>query len=202
MIYLLTQAMTNKSTIYTKLLAVQWEVEALTKDQAWYNYKYFDINQILEKVIPLLQKQKLLLLQPLTNIDGQSAIQTIIVDTDSGETIESSMPLKSVNDLDPQKIWSAVTYYRRYALQSMLSLQAEDDDGAKAKPRQWSTAQASGQPTSRIGDKALQELSDRIANETNKYADAATCIKALRDSWLWVSKANAKKIEDMYASKL
>jgi hypothetical protein len=30
--------------------------------------------------------------------------------------------------LDPQKIGSAVTYYRRYTLQSLLSLQAVDDD--------------------------------------------------------------------------
>ncbi len=29
---------------------------------------------------------------------------------------------------DPQKIGSAVTYYRRYTLQSLLSLQAVDDD--------------------------------------------------------------------------
>jgi hypothetical protein len=33
---------------------------------------------------------------------------------------------------DPQKIGSAVTYYRRYTLQSLLSLQAEDDDANSA----------------------------------------------------------------------
>jgi hypothetical protein len=29
---------------------------------------------------------------------------------------------------DPQKLGSAITYYRRYTLQSLLALQAEDDD--------------------------------------------------------------------------
>jgi hypothetical protein len=33
---------------------------------------------------------------------------------------------------DPQKLGSAITY-RRYTLQSLLGLQAEDDDGNKAK---------------------------------------------------------------------
>ena len=33
---------------------------------------------------------------------------------------------------DPQKLGSAITYFRRYTLQSLLGLQAEDDDGNKA----------------------------------------------------------------------
>ena len=37
------------------------------------------------------------------------------------------MPLP--NDLDAQKMGSAITYFRRYTLQSLLALQAIDDDG-------------------------------------------------------------------------
>ena len=33
------------------------------------------------------------------------------------------------NDLDAQKMGSAITYFRRYTLQSLLALQALDDDG-------------------------------------------------------------------------
>jgi hypothetical protein len=36
------------------------------------------------------------------------------------------------NIQDPQKLGSAITYYRRYTLQSLLGLQAEDDDGNTA----------------------------------------------------------------------
>jgi len=36
--------------------------------------------------------------------------------------------------MDPQKIGSAITFYRRYTLQSLLGLQSEDDDGNKAIP--------------------------------------------------------------------
>ena len=36
---------------------------------------------------------------------------------------------------DPQKFGSSVTYFRRYSCQSILSLQAEDDDGNKASQK-------------------------------------------------------------------
>ena len=36
---------------------------------------------------------------------------------------------------DPQKLGSAITYYRRYTLASLLALQAEDDDAQSAKPK-------------------------------------------------------------------
>jgi hypothetical protein len=81
---------------------------------------------------PLLEKYKLLLLQPIT--DNQ--VRSIIYDLDGG-SVESSMPLP--NDLDAQKLGSAITYFRRYTLQSLLALQAMDDDGnlavKKSKPQ-------------------------------------------------------------------
>ena len=84
----------------------------------------------------------------------------------------------------------------------MLSLQAEDDDGAKVKLTTQASAPAkSDQPTRRIDDGDLASLEQKIANEENKYADASSCIKAMRDGGIGISKANAKKIEDMYANK-
>jgi len=161
--------MENKSTIYTKILNVQSSVWKMTKDQAGYNYKYFDINQILEKVTPLLQEQWLILLQPLTNIDWAPAIKTMIIEAETGEMIEYVTPLKSSNELDPQKVWSAVTYYRRYALQSMLSLQADDDDGAISKPK-------TTQDKPRFNDKQLQDFTAYLPSAWDK-----TSAKLLED---------------------
>lgn len=113
-----------ETNIYSKLLKVQTEIGAISKDtkNPFYNSKYFDINSLLRQVMPLLQKQELVLIQPIQ--DGQ--VKSVIVDTDGG-SIESSMFLPEIND--PQKLGSAITYYRRYTLQSLLALQAEDDDG-------------------------------------------------------------------------
>lgn len=113
-----------KSNIYNKLLKVQSKIGAISKDtkNPFYNSKYFDINSLIKQVTPLLQEQELVLLQPIQ--DGQ--VKSIIVDIEGG-SIESSMYLPEI--ADPQKIGSAITYYRRYTLQSLLALQAEDDDG-------------------------------------------------------------------------
>ena len=118
--------METKQNIYQKLLEVQKEVGKLTKDQeakaGSFRYKYFDINQIVNLVAPVLSKNGLVLLQPIK--DGKQ--YSIIVDSETTESVESELALPTISD--PQKLGSAVTYYRRYTLQSLLGLQAEDDD--------------------------------------------------------------------------
>jgi hypothetical protein len=87
---------------------------------------YADLNAIIEAVEPILLENGLLLLQP---IQGNS-VCTQIIDIDSGTMVESCMELPA--GLNPQQQGSAITYYRRYTLQSTLSLQSVDDDGAAA----------------------------------------------------------------------
>ena len=113
-----------KQNIYTKLFDLQNELGTISKDATnpFYKSKYFDINSLIGQLKPLLQKHNLILLQPIT--DNQ--VRSIIYDLDGG-SVESSMPLPT--DLDAQKLGSAITYFRRYTLQSLLALQAVDDDG-------------------------------------------------------------------------
>ena len=115
-------------SLYKKLFEAKKEIGKISKDSTnpFFKSKYFDINGLLEHVEPILQKNGLLLLQPIKN----GAVYTVIVDVESGDTIESQIELNSFSD--PQKLGSAVTYYRRYTAQSLLGLQAEDDDGNKA----------------------------------------------------------------------
>jgi hypothetical protein len=116
--------------MYKKLLAIQQEIGAIKKDATnpFYKSKYFDINSLLEQVKPILNKHGVVLLQGLTNIDGKLSLQTTLVDADKPEHyVDSKCPLPEM--ADPQKTGSAITYFRRYALQSLLALEAEDDDG-------------------------------------------------------------------------
>jgi len=114
--------------IYTKLAAVKKEIGAISKDSTnpFFKSKYFDINGLLKHVEPLLEKNGLLLLQPI----AEGCVRSQIVDVDSGENVWSSMQLTQLSD--PQKMGSMITYYRRYTLQSLLGLQAEDDDANAA----------------------------------------------------------------------
>jgi hypothetical protein len=117
----------TESNIYKKIFNLQSEIGAISKDanNPFFRSKYFDINSLIKQLHPLLIKNQLVLLQPC--VDG--AVKSIISDMD-GNSIESSLQLPT--DLDAQKIGSAITYYRRYTLASLLGLQAEDDDGNKA----------------------------------------------------------------------
>lgn len=111
------------NTFYENLFAAKKEIGKISKDSTnpFFRSKYFDINSLLEHVEPILHKHGLFVLQP---IDGENVV-TQIVD-EKGFSVTSAMKLPNLTD--PQKMGSAVTYYRRYTLQSLLALQAEDDD--------------------------------------------------------------------------
>jgi hypothetical protein len=92
----------------------------------FFKSKYFDINAILLQIEPILHKNKLVLVQPIKD----NIVSSKIYHVDTWQVIESSMTLPDLHD--PQKMGSAITYYRRYTLQSLLALQADDDDGNAA----------------------------------------------------------------------
>lgn len=119
-------------SIYKKLFEAKKEIGKISKDSTnpFYKSKYFDINQLLEHVEPILQKHDLLCLQPILN----GCVSSIIVDIETGEKEISSLEL--TNQTDPQKRGSEITYYRRYTLGSLLGLQAEDDDANSTVKKQ------------------------------------------------------------------
>jgi hypothetical protein len=114
--------------LYPKLHAAKQKIGKVVKNSTnpHFKNKYADINGLIETVEPILLEQGLLLLQPI----AEGIISTSIIDIESGQSVVSSMRLPDIQD--PQKVGSAVTYYRRYTLQSLLSLQAEDDDANSA----------------------------------------------------------------------
>jgi hypothetical protein len=122
--------MKTETNFYEKLAAVKAEVGRISKDSSnpFFKSKYFDINSLLMHVEPIIQKNGLLLLQPIQD----NLVKSIIYDT-NGFSIESGINLNGITD--PQKLGSAITYYRRYTLQSLLALQAEDDDANLASKK-------------------------------------------------------------------
>jgi len=111
-------------TLHQKLHKAKQSIGKVAKNATNPHFKksYSDINAITEAVEPILLENGLLLLQP---IQGNS-VCTQIICIDSNESIESCMELPA--GLNPQQVGSAVTYYRRYTLSSILCLQSVDDD--------------------------------------------------------------------------
>ena len=115
----------TKMNIYCKLWKAKHEIKGVTKgkDNPYFKSKYADLNAILDAVEPILLKYNLIILQPI--LEGQ--VVTQIIDIENGEKVESKLLLPIIND--PQKQIAGVTYFRRATLQSLLSLQAVDNDG-------------------------------------------------------------------------
>jgi len=114
----------KETSINQKLFNLQQEIGTISKDASnpFYKSKYFDINSLINQLNPLLKKHRLLLLQP---IEEDSVYSKLICIDGTGGVI-SALKLPEIND--PQKLGSAITYYRRYTLASLLGLQAVDDD--------------------------------------------------------------------------
>lgn len=115
-------------SIYKKLFEAKKEIGKISKDSKnpFFKSNYLSLNGLIDAVEVVLLNNDLVLLQPIR--DG--FVTTQIVEIESGTSVESSIALPNIQD--PQKLGSAITYYRRYTLQSLLGLQAEDDDGNKA----------------------------------------------------------------------
>lgn len=104
----------------------QNECPIIHKDTKGHNYTYADLPQIFSVINPLLKKHKLCFTQLLEN-DG---IKTILFHVESGEQLESFTQIPKVklgNMNDYQAYGSGVTYFRRYALSSMLGIITDKD---------------------------------------------------------------------------
>lgn len=114
--------------IYQKLHLAKQSMGKVIKNATNPHLKrnYADINSIIDTVEPILLDHGLLLIQPVKD----DKVFTIIADVDSQDILESFMTLPPITDA--QKLGGAITYFRRYTLVSLLSLQAIDDDGHEA----------------------------------------------------------------------
>jgi hypothetical protein len=114
--------------IYQKLHLAKQSMGKVIKNATNPHLKrnYADINSIIDTVEPILLDHGLLLIQPVK----EDKVYTIIIDIETEEYVESFMQLPVITDA--QKLGGAITYFRRYTLVSLLSLQAVDDDGHEA----------------------------------------------------------------------
>lgn len=123
----------NKSESIVKLAAAlvksQSEMGNATKDakNPFFKSKYADLNAIREVSLPVLNKNGISVLQPLTAVDGKQYIETLLLH-ESGEFISSLTEVIIAKQNDPQAAGSGISYSRRYGLQSILNIGAEDDD--------------------------------------------------------------------------
>lgn len=120
--------------LYSALVKAQSQIKTALKDSKNPHFKstYADLTSVMLACKDALAANDLAVLQ-LSRIheSGAPVLVTRIIHT-SGEHIEGEFPLVCKDPNDPQKLGSAVTYARRYALSAALGITADDDDGQAA----------------------------------------------------------------------
>jgi len=123
--------------IATALLKAQMKMGDAKKDSSnpFFKSKYADLNAIREACMPALNENGIVVLQPTVHIEGKNFVKTLLLH-ESGETIECLTEIIYNKQNDAQAQGSGITYARRYGLQSLVNVGAEDDDGNKASAPQ------------------------------------------------------------------
>jgi len=181
-----TQHTMNKSESITKLAAALGKFHGamgkVGKDSVnpHFRNKYASLSNIIEAVTPHLNAAGLSIIQMPTT-DG---LNTMLLH-ESGEYISSVSAIAAKDPMNPQAVGSAITYARRYALGSVLSLNIDEDDDATAAtvpPRQ-----AAPQP------KVIDHLAAIVEiNQSKTLADLQSA---------WTKHRDAQKHPDVIAAK-
>lgn len=120
------------SNLATALIAAKHNFKPIlkTKTNPHYKSKYACLDSILDAISEALAASDLLLIQPTEIENGIPVLKTILIHAPTGDRFESVLPLPVLTD--PQKLGSALTYYRRYGICNLLAISPdEDDDGSK-----------------------------------------------------------------------
>jgi hypothetical protein len=122
--------------------------------------KYADLESILDATEKSLDEKGLLVVTVIKNDN----VETSLIHVETGQSIISYYPLNT--SLTDQQKGSAITYGRRYNMQSMLNLVAEDDDGndASKKPEPRKT-----EPKPDFDPIKTGESSQKFISETEDY---------------------------------
>jgi hypothetical protein len=96
----------------------------------FYKSTYSSLGSVFEAVMAPFQACDIAVTQVMDVTEGGHMLLITKLIHVSGEMIESKMILPSITD--PQKIGGAITYYKRYSLQSIAGVPSTDDDGQEA----------------------------------------------------------------------
>lgn len=128
-------------------------------DNPYYNSKYADINDVIKTIKETLNKNGITFIQPLM-VKEVAGLKVTVVETillhNSGEFISSETEVVTKDNGDAQKYGAAITYSRRFGLQSIVGLPAEDDDGNTATGKK-----APEKPKATTGKTSATKFSNR-----------------------------------------
>jgi len=174
-------------------------------DNPFFKSKYADISAVREASLPMLNNNGIGVLQSTAKNGDKPIVKTFLV-YESGEILDigCDTDILFAKPNDPQAQGSGITYARRYGLQTLLTLAAEDDDGNKGaeqpKPKE-SKRNAHGL----LPDGPLANGDDMKEMLAKKNEDDFAVLKAAIEKCadeealkvVWTDKKNAKVISSL-----
>ena len=117
------------------LCKAQAEMGGAVKDSKnpFFKSDYADLTSVIKAIKEPFANHGLSYTQFPTNDEGRIGVVTLLMH-ESGEYLEHSYTLPTTK-ADPQSAGSAITYARRYALQSIAGIPTADDDAESAMIR-------------------------------------------------------------------
>lgn len=167
----------KEDKIWQDLAKVKAEIKPVKKDgdNPFFKSKYATLSAVLEATKEPLAKHKVLLNQWPT----KEGLATRFIAED-GSFIEGLVPFVNIPDM--QKLGAAITYARRYAIVSMLNLEAEDNDGNDTY---------AAQPPEKFGSVTPNQIAEMVSLKLD-LDRAARYFKI--ESWLQLSTEQAAQL--------
>lgn len=170
-------------TIITALAKALPELESAKKNAAnpHLKSKYANLSAVMAAVEPI--KAYGLWYRQKTHHDPEGACVETIYLHESGEEMSAGVTFVKADKQTPQGFGSALTYCRRYSLQTAFGLDAEDDDGHASSYRPKKEAPPKKMPTGPINDKTrdwLQAQIDSTGRAVGEFLDRFD-VQSLKD---------------------
>jgi hypothetical protein len=158
-------------SIISALAAALPELESAKKNKAnpAFKSKYADLAAVIDALEPI-RKHGLWYIQRAIENENGAQIETIYIHT-SGETLSAGTTFMPATKKDAQGFGSALSYCRRYGLQTAFGLATEDDDG-NAAVKASQSRQSAPETISDAQWTALVQLVETTGTDAGKLCQA------------------------------
>ena len=183
----------------TALCLAQAEMGGAVKDSnnPFFKSSYADLTSVIKVIKQPFANHGLSFVQlPVTSDGGKGVGVSTMLMHNSGQWIQSEY-LLPMDKITPQGAGSAITYARRYALQSLVGIPAVDDDSEMAMYRN-SPPPVVEPPAKRVSKSLAQSVvalvvSSQASGETSELVEALAELDEIEKQVIWKQLTTKQK---------
>ena len=125
----------NTGKVSDALAKIQMEMGTFTVNKKGFNFSYLNLAGILEKILPIMGKHNLSMMQfpSVDVVDEQPWVKVVTRLSCEDEWIETELTFPLIEptkktDSDMSMLGSSISYMRRYAVQSIFGIAGADKE--------------------------------------------------------------------------